>query len=387
MRAIVAHEMAHVRRRDNLTFALHMVVETLFWFHPLVWWIGLRLIDERERACDEAVVHAGGKAETYAEGILNVCKFCLEAPLPCVSGVTGADLKKRILRIMAEQIGRKLNLRRKALLAAAGAVAVIVPIVAGLVAVGHSAAQSPAANAVTKVLGPMPADADPSFEVATVKPSNPNDQSDGFHTKGRQISIENESVDRMLMFAYGVHAKQIVDSPAWLDHDRFDIDGIPDIAGRPSLKQMQALVRKVLANRFQLKFHHETRELAVYAITEAKGGLKLTKGSEDPNDEGWSTLGNGGQFTMKCKSMSMLDFTSALQRFVDRPVVDQTKLPGRWNFEWTWTPDDARVAPSVINPAPGMFTAIQEQLGLKLDAVRAPADVIVIDRIEPPSAN
>jgi bla regulator protein blaR1 len=89
MRTIVAHEICHVRRRDNLTFAVHMVVEALFWFHPAVWWIGSCLIDERERACDEAVVQAGGEARVYAEGILNVCKFCVEAPLACVAGVTG----------------------------------------------------------------------------------------------------------------------------------------------------------------------------------------------------------------------------------------------------------------------------------------------------------
>ena len=102
MRAVLAHEVFHVRRRDNLTFAIHMVVEALFWFHPLVWWIGARLIDERERACDEAVAQAGVKAEVYAEGILSVCKFFAESPLACVSGVTGADLKKRIVRIMTD---------------------------------------------------------------------------------------------------------------------------------------------------------------------------------------------------------------------------------------------------------------------------------------------
>ncbi|MGH9587801.1 MAG: M56 family metallopeptidase, partial [Acidobacteriaceae bacterium] len=85
MRAIVAHEMCHVRRRDNLTFAIHMVVETLFWFHPMVWWIGSRLIEERERACDQAVVQAGSEAQVYAEGILNVCKFYVESPLACAS--------------------------------------------------------------------------------------------------------------------------------------------------------------------------------------------------------------------------------------------------------------------------------------------------------------
>jgi bla regulator protein blaR1 len=92
--AILAHELSHVRRRDNLTAALHMLVETLFWFHPLVWWIGSKLVEERERACDEAVLREGSQPEIYAQSVLNVCKYYLESPLPCASGVTGADLKK-----------------------------------------------------------------------------------------------------------------------------------------------------------------------------------------------------------------------------------------------------------------------------------------------------
>jgi bla regulator protein blaR1 len=112
-RAIVAHEMCHVRRRDNLTFAIHMLVEVLFWFYPAVWWIGARLIDERERACDEAVLQAGSEAEVYAEGILNVCKFYVESPLKCVAGISGSNLKKRIVDIMAERVARKLDFARK----------------------------------------------------------------------------------------------------------------------------------------------------------------------------------------------------------------------------------------------------------------------------------
>src|SRR5262249_59392596 len=99
--AILAHELSHIRRRDNLTAALHMVVEAVFWFHPLVWWLGARLIDEREQACDEEVLRLGNRPQVYAAGILNVCKLYVESPLACVSGGTCADLKKRIGSIMA----------------------------------------------------------------------------------------------------------------------------------------------------------------------------------------------------------------------------------------------------------------------------------------------
>ena len=117
LQAIVAHELCHVRRRDNLAAALHMVVESIFWFHPLVWWIGSRLVDERERACDEEVLRQGSEPEVYAEGILNVCKFYVESPLSCVSGVTGSNLKKRIEAIMTHRIVRRMGFGRRLMLA------------------------------------------------------------------------------------------------------------------------------------------------------------------------------------------------------------------------------------------------------------------------------
>jgi bla regulator protein BlaR1 len=119
--SIVAHELCHVRRRDNLAAAVHMLVEALFWFHPLVWWIESRLVEERERACDEAVLGASRDPEVYAESILTVCKFSLESPLVCVAGVTGGNLKQRIEAIMLNQAARTLKPHGKLLLASAGA--------------------------------------------------------------------------------------------------------------------------------------------------------------------------------------------------------------------------------------------------------------------------
>jgi bla regulator protein BlaR1 len=129
MRAILAHEMSHVRRRDNLSGALHMVVEALFWFYPPVWWLGARLIAERERerACDEAVVHAGNDPQTYAEAILNVCKHYVASPLACASGVSGADLTRRIEYIVANRVAAKLGVTKKLLVILAGSAAVAGP--------------------------------------------------------------------------------------------------------------------------------------------------------------------------------------------------------------------------------------------------------------------
>ena len=110
--AIIAHELAHVRRRDNLTAAFHMLVEAIFWFHPIVWWLQSRLIDERERACDEAVVILGSEPGVYAESILRTCEFCIESPLTCVSGITGSELKQRLRRIVSDNPVRALTRTR-----------------------------------------------------------------------------------------------------------------------------------------------------------------------------------------------------------------------------------------------------------------------------------
>lgn len=138
LEAILAHEVWHVRRHDNLAAALHMVVEAIFWFHPAVWWLGGRLIEERERPCDEQVLVLGGAPKAYAEGILKICEFYVEAPLACMSGVLGSDLKKRIVRIMSGHAAVKLDFSRKLLLGVAGMAMIAVPVMAGLVSAARS---------------------------------------------------------------------------------------------------------------------------------------------------------------------------------------------------------------------------------------------------------
>ncbi len=225
----------------------------------------------------------------------------------------------------------------------------------------------------------------PVFEVATIKPSDPNDRSDGFHSNGRRIYIENQTVNKMLTFAYGFHPKQVVGGPDWFGTERFDINGVPDVEGEPNLRQQQEMLQRLLVDRFGLKSHREKRQLAVYAITAAKGGPKLTKSQGDPNGLPDQTgNGNGGQMTFRFTNNTMEDFALLMQFFVDRPVVNQTGLTGRWDFVLTWTPNDLKAADA--NAAPGMFTAIQERLGLKLEAVKAAADVLVVDHAERPSA-
>jgi beta-lactamase regulating signal transducer with metallopeptidase domain len=130
--AVFTHELCHIRRRDNLTAAIHMIVEAILWFYPLIWWIGARLVEERERACDEDVLQRGSEPRVYAQGILKVCELYVESPLTCMAGVTGRNLKKRMERIMRNHVGESLNIWRKALLFTVGMMAVALPILFGL---------------------------------------------------------------------------------------------------------------------------------------------------------------------------------------------------------------------------------------------------------------
>jgi beta-lactamase regulating signal transducer with metallopeptidase domain len=130
---IVAHELWHVRRRDNLVAAVHMLVEALFWFHPLVWWVGAKMVEERERACDEQVLELGSERHVYAESILRVCEFCAAYSVPCVSRVTGADLKKRIVHIMNRNTARRVGLSTKALLGTSAGLVILTPMLFGMI--------------------------------------------------------------------------------------------------------------------------------------------------------------------------------------------------------------------------------------------------------------
>jgi beta-lactamase regulating signal transducer with metallopeptidase domain len=132
LRAVMSHELCHIRHRDNLAAAVHMLVEALFWFHPLVWWMGARLVEEREHACDEEVLELGSDPTVYAESILRVCRRCLQPPVPCVSGIAGAGLKERIRNIMSGRAGCRLEPGKRLLLAGLAIAAVVGPLAIGL---------------------------------------------------------------------------------------------------------------------------------------------------------------------------------------------------------------------------------------------------------------
>jgi beta-lactamase regulating signal transducer with metallopeptidase domain len=165
LQSVLAHEQCHVRRRDNLTAFVHIAVETVFWFHPLVWWIGARLVEERERACDEAVLILGVQPRDYAEGIVNVCKHYVESPIACVAGVTGSNLKQRIEDIMMNRIGRTLSVTRKIMLTSAVALALAAPMVVGAMAPPVRAQSAPPGPAAANPQKPVVGDLESALKV------------------------------------------------------------------------------------------------------------------------------------------------------------------------------------------------------------------------------
>lgn len=233
----------------------------------------------------------------------------------------------------------------------------------------------------------MAKEADPGWEVATVRASNPSDtQGQHIRMPGRHVLLLDTTVEQLLLLGYGVQQSQLAGVPEWVKTTRWDVDGVPDVEGQPSWRQLQGMVQKILMGRFGVQLHHEQREMAVFALTVAKGGPKMITNTSDP--DGWMSQQNSeanGRHVEALNNASMADLAMILQFHVDRPVVDQTGLKGHYDFKLQWTVDDAQIA--APDAPPGLFTAIQDQIGLKLERVRSPADVLVIDKVARPGAN
>jgi uncharacterized protein (TIGR03435 family) len=381
LEAVLAHEFCHVKARDNLTGALHVAVASIFWFHPAVWWIGRRLIEERERACDEAVLRQGKRPETYAQGILNICKFYKESPLLCASGVTGADLKRRIREIMALRASQRLSLARKAMLAAAGFAALSVPVVIGILR--------------AQTLPPAP---EYTYEVVSIKPNRSGD-GNSWMGPGAQGGMRgtNVTVMSMLTQAYDAREYQFVGAPGWVNTEHFDIHFTPDkpdVAPAPGIPRPQLeawfnrsrhRLRAILRDRFGLVLRAETRDMPMYALTVDKKGHKL-KPAANPSQ--MNIMVNQRKISGSASHMKML--SDSLAQVVGRYVANETGLDDLYDFQVEWTP--TRAVPDESEAAsPGggasIFTALTEQLGLKLVAKRGPVPVFAVEKVEKPSEN
>jgi len=377
LEAVLAHELSHVRRRDNLTATFYMAVEAIFWFHPLLWWIRERLVEERERACDEEVLRVANDPRIYAEGILKVCRFYLESPLVCLSGVTGSNLKKRIEAIMANRHAARLSLSRRLLLAVAAIGAVAGPLAIGMLNAPTSRAQSQDAPRL-------------EFDVASIKPFKPGSQPENRNIAASHgtLMLRQQTLRECIEWAYGLNEGSQLTGPAWLDSEQYDISArAPEAAGEDQLRLM---LQALLAERFKLALHRKTEQLPVYSLVVAKGGPKLHEVQQQPAmglnmgfDSGVMTYG---------MATNMPRLAALLPMFLDRPVLDRTNLTGVYEFTLRVEMDAEPRLPEPgqvfmgFGMTPSIFAAVAE-LGLKLAPEKGPVEIFVVDRIERPTEN
>jgi uncharacterized protein (TIGR03435 family) len=365
LKAIMAHELNHVRRHDNLAAAFHMMVEALFWFHPLVWWMGARLLDERERACDEEVLHMGIQPQTYAESILKVCEFYLGSPLVCIAGVTGSNLKKRIEEIMIHRITHKLELGKKLLLATVAVSALAAPVVIGLLhpTAGHAQEKSaPSASPLFEdVLIQTRGTAQPNQAIHT-----------GLHQNNELTQFTNFSLRGLVQYAYKLDESQVSGGPQWVTYDLFDVLTKTNVSIPEAQYRLE--LQKLLADRFKLAVHPELKDLPVFELVVGKNGPKLKAAQE-----GGHSLSQKPAGRLEATRISIAQFAELLGRETGKPVVDKTGLTGFYDFTLNWKSENTRTLP-LDNTA--LLSALSEQLGLELQPANDPVPTVVIDHAE-----
>lgn len=379
--ALLAHELSHVRRRDNFFAALHMGVEAIFWFHPLVWWIGSRMLEERELACDEEVLRLGCAPADYVRGILTVCEHYSEAPLPCVSGVTGADIKKRLKAILRGDVALELNIHRKLVLTFAAIAAVAVPVALGVWNAPAAHAQSPA----------------PRFEVVSIKPHKA-----GFGPRipactGDRFS-SSVGFGNLLAFAYDLQGREgsdLLQRAVSTVGQFYDIEA-KAAAPVASESQCRLMVQALLADRFKLAFHYEDREAELFDLVVARDGPKLPKAL--PTDEGsdvnivvdgrpavtWVPIADPEE-RARTKGMTLEELARRLMTTAPLPVTDKTGLEGRYKIDLRYSISVATANQDTPEDPP--LDAALAKLGLRLEKRRGTVKFLVLDHIEKPAAN
>ena len=337
------------------------------------------LVEERERACDEEVLRRASDPQVYAEAILSVCKLYLALPLVCASGVSGSDLKTRIEAIVANRVADRLNLPRRLLLALTAIGMVAGPVALGVLNAPLGRAQSQIGEGARL-----------EFEVASVKLNKTGARGASAVPApgGRRFTATNAPLMMLVMLAYNVTQRQIAGLPNSFNAEGYDIEAKTD---HPvSYQQLMRMLQSLLADRFKLTLHRETKELPVYAMVVAKGGPKLR---ENPalGDPLVTRGAKAGEQVFQNFPMPRFAFILSVQ--LDRSVEDRTGLAGSYDFTLAYMRD--RVGAGVLegreaqpsSDTPSIFTALQEQLGLKLESAKGPVETLVIDHVERPSEN
>jgi len=234
-----------------------------------------------------------------------------------------------------------------------------------------------------------------AFEVATIKPSDPDYRAGKYaRPQGARFIIRSYTPRDLIAAAYDLSLRAIAGGPGWVDSDHYDVDAKSPVGVAQKAEQQLPLLRELLTERFNLSFHREARDMPVYELTVGRTGAKLQTSLEGTPESLTNIMFPENRVKTPGRGVTMAMFASMLQRgMLDRPVLDRTNLPGKYDFDIEWTRDESLFGGRLPMDAngdtekPNLFTAIQEQLGLRLVASRGPVEVLIIDRIEKPSAN
>ncbi|HTS66072.1 MAG TPA: M56 family metallopeptidase [Candidatus Acidoferrales bacterium] len=395
LEALLLHELAHIRRNDYLINILQSLAESLLFYHPAVWWVSGHIRAERELCCDDLAVSIGGDALTYARALAQLESY-RPAHLSTAMAANRGSLPNRVARLL----GRSRPVMRTGL-------GPDVIAVAGLLVVAAYGLFGQSANP-------------PRFAVASIKRNPSREQLSmavpmgvGYRPGGRLVA-GNAPVTMLIQRAYSVQGFQLVGGPSWINTDGYDIEAKPE--SNTGQNRMWLMLRTLLADRFKLAMHNETRNLPVYDLEAVKGGPKLAPPRGGPCSEVLTALPERGQprpappcgpgvikagtgLTMEGISVSMPAFAKMLSTLMGREVIDKTGFTGRFALHLEFASDDALAGlPNPVgldasgqpaDPAarPSIRTALQEQLGMRLQASTGPVDVLVIDHVERPAEN
>jgi len=424
-RRVFAHEFAHLRRRDALVSAMAWWVRCVFWFHPLAWWVSRKVSELAELACDAAALEKLGDPAGYSRMLLVFADAVRRAgwrvALPGLAMAAGSGMERRIGLVFELSDGKMRKLVRPGVLLMLGVPVVCLTATVGVGKIAPAVparAQAMAPRVVAQLSAPPPAvvpstvrstitssaifetpSGTPSFEVASIKACSTGEPSYGRRADAGWLKLNCQTVADLVRRAYA-NGQRIAtwDGPAWIDSERYTIqakaDGTPERA-----TVMGPMLQALLEDRFQLKVHYETREVPVYALTVASGGLRMQpfkEGSCVPVDFTQAMtpglnyclnrgMTRGSMVAVDVQGMSIDTFRGLYLRGLNRPVIDKTGLTGRFDFRLVYaqafaSSEDGASGPSIIE-------AMQEQLGLKLEPDHGPVEVLVVDRVEKPSGN
>ena len=380
---VLMHEAAHIARKDDWTNLLARVLGAVLALHPVAWWILRQIEREREIACDDWVVARTGSARPYAQSLARMSELRMvregaNQGEALASGIFGGGSRLRERIEMLLERGRVFSARASTSRVAVSAIALLGCVIA--------ASFAPRLIAFTQ--------AKPSFEVASVKRNTTNGQMDATPRRsGNRVIMHNTQLFSVFFYAYGLKGNyqysgsvRLPDGWNW-----YDIEAT--VEGSPSDDQLRLMFRTLLEDRFKLKVHHETRETPTYDLVVAKNGPRLKEARPDSRiaiDGKLLSTGKGGVMGgedgahLLAKGGSIDMIVAALSGELRAPVVDRTGLTGSFDFDVRFLPENSRPD---AEPGPSLATAIQEELGLRLEKSKGSVEVVVIDHVEKPDEN